>query len=85
MARKINRERLKAFILRRKANALGLSALTLFSAAATALGALVGFKRTDVLAVVTALLMLLCLVQMIRMKKNFRTIRAFKGVRRKKK
>lgn len=85
MARKINRERLKTFILRRKANALGLSALTLFSAAATALGALMGFKRTDVLAVVTVLLMLLCLVQMIRMKKSFRTIRAFKCVRRKKK
>lgn len=85
MARTINRERLNTFLLRRRANALGLLAITVLSAAITAVCAFTGFKRTDMLIVVTALLMLLCLVQIIRMKKSFRTMRAFRGVRKKKK
>lgn len=84
MARRINRVRLKAFILRRRTNVLGLLAITVFSAAMTALGAVLNFRRTDVLAVVTVLLMLLCLVQMLRMKKSFRTMRTFRGIRKKK-
>ena len=84
MARKINRERLKAFIFRRKANALGLSMITAFSAGCTVLSALMGFKRTDVLLAVTVLLALLCLVQAVRMKRSFRTMRTVKSVRRRK-
>lgn len=85
MANKLNREKLKAFILRRKLNAFGLLVITIFSAVVTLICALVGFARTDILALVTVLLVLLCFIQSIKMRKSFRTIRSFKGSRKKKK
>ena len=84
MANKLNRERIKAFILRRKLNAFGLLSITVASVLITLLCALIGFPRTDILAVVTVLLVVLCFVQAFRMRSSFRTIRSFKGSRKKK-
>lgn len=79
-----HKEKLKAFIQRRKANALGLLVITFSAALITALCALRGFARTDVLATITVLLVALCLIQEIKLRRAFRTIHAFKGVRKKK-
>ena len=84
MPGKINRTRLKAFIARRKTNSLGLSLITAASALITLICAMTGFKRTDVLAVVTVLLIALCLLQAIKYRKSFRTMKSFKGLRKKK-
>lgn len=83
MGQTSKREKLKAFFLRRKINAMGLLVITMMSAIITILCALVGFSRTDVLAIVTALLVLLCFVQSFKLKKSFRTIHASRGLRKK--
>lgn len=83
MANKINKERLKAFILRRKLNIFGLMAITVISALITLICALTGFARTNLLVIITVLLVLLCFVQGIKMRSSFRTIRSFKGARKK--
>ena len=85
MANKINRERLKAFLLRRKLNAFGLLILTILTAFITLICALTGFDRTDILATVTILLVILCFIQAIRMRHSFRTLRSIKGSPRRKK
>ena len=84
MPRKINRTRLKAFIARRKINSLGLSIITAASALITLICAMTGFKRTDVLAVVTVLLIALCLLQAIKYRKSFRTMKTLKVSKKKK-
>lgn len=84
MPKKINKAVLKSFIQRRKINALGLTIITAASAIITMLCAFTGFARTDILVIVTILLVALCLLQLIRNRKGFRTIRAAKGLRRKK-
>lgn len=84
MANKIHREKLKAFILRRKINAAGLLSITAASAVITIICALIGYSRTDILLIVTVLLVALCFIQAIKMRKSFRTIRSFKGSRKKK-
>ena len=84
MPRKFNKERLKAFIARRKINALGLTVITAASAIITLYCALTGFKRTDVLVFVTIALIVLCLIQAFKNKKAFRTMKSFKGWRKKK-
>ena len=53
------------------------------SALITLICALTGFSRTDVLAMVTILLVLLCFLQAFRLKKSFRTIRSSRGLRKK--
>lgn len=83
MANKINKERLRAFILRRKLNAFGLLVLTLMSALVTIFCAIKGFARTDILVVCTVLLVVLCFIQAFKMRKSFRTMRAFRGSRKK--
>lgn len=75
------RERLKAFVLQRRLNTLGLLVITLMSAIITLICALSGFHYTDILVVVTALLIVLCFIQSIKLKKSFRTIHHFKGSR----
>lgn len=80
-----NRERLRAFIMRRKINALGLLVLTFLSAVITIICAIKGFPRTDILAVVTVLMVVLCLIQEVKLRRSFRTIKSFKGIRKKKK
>lgn len=82
--RGINKEKLRAFVDRRKMNALGLMILTFMSAVITAVCAVKGFERTDILAVVTVLLVLLCFVQEIKLRKSYRTMKSFKGTRKKK-
>ena len=82
MANGFNRKRLSAFIARRKINALGLTVLTAASAIITLICAMIGFTHTDVLALVTIAMVVLCLVQYFRSRKGFRTMRAFKGKRR---
>ena len=84
MAHGINRKRLAAFIQRRKINALGLTVLTAASAIITLICAMTSFAHTDVLALVTAAMVVLCLVQYFRNRKGFRTMHAFKGKRRSK-
>ena len=84
MPRKINRTSLKSFIARRKTNTLGLIIITAASALITLICALKGFKRTDVLAVVTVLFILLCLLQAFKYQKLFRTMKSFRGSRKKK-
>lgn len=82
MARKINCEKLKAFVERRKINTLGLVAITAVSAVITLACALSGFARTDILVLITIALVILCVVQMYKMRSSFRTIRSFKGSRK---
>lgn len=79
-----NQERLRAFIQRRRINALGLLILTFMSAIMTIICALQGFSRTNILAVITVLLVVLCLIQEIKLRRSYRTIRSFKGSRKKK-
>jgi len=84
MPGKLNRSRLKAFIIRRKTNALGLTIITAASALITLICAFIGFKRTEVLVLVTALLIALCLLQAFKYRKSFRTMKSFRGSRKKK-
>ena len=83
MPRETKREKLKAFLMRRKINALGLLVLTIASAVITVLCAVKRFARTDLLILITALLVVLCFVQAFKLRKSFRTIRSSKGLRRK--
>lgn len=82
MAKAFNRKRLAAFIQRRKINALGLTMITAASAIITLLCALIGFRHTDILAMVTIAMVALCLIYYFRNRKGFRTMHAFKGKRR---
>ena len=84
MPKKSNKQSLKAFIARRKTNALGLTIITAASALITMICALTGFDHTDVLFIVTVLLVMLCLIQALRYKKSFRTLKSFRGFRKKK-
>ena len=83
MPRKFNKSRLKAFIARRKSNTLGLIIITAASALITIICAMTNFKRTEVLVLVTALLVLLCLIQAYKNRKSFRTMKSFRGLRKK--
>lgn len=85
MKKTLNKEKLRAFIQRRKINAAGLLIITLFSALITVICAFKRFPRTDLLAVVTLLLVLLCFVQELKLRSSFRTLHSFKGFHRKKK
>ena len=85
MSRKFNRERLKAFMTRRKINALGLSVITAASALITLICAMTDFKRTEILVIVTIALVVLCLIQAFKNRKAFRTMKSFRGWRKKKK
>ena len=68
------RQRFKNFILRRKLNTLGLLVITLMSGLITLACALRGFAYTDILLIVTVLLVVLCFVQGIKLKKSFLTL-----------
>ena len=82
--KKSNKDVLKAFLQRKRINALGLIVITAVSALFTLLGALKGFARTDVLAVITVLLVILCLVQIVKNGRGFRTLRTAGGLHKKK-
>ena len=85
MKKPLNREKLRAFIQRRRINAAGLLVITLFSAVITVICAFKRFPRTDLLAVVTLLLVVLCFIQELKLRRSFRTLRSFKGLHRRKK
>lgn len=85
MAKAFNHKNLAAFIQRRKINSLGLTMITGASAVITLLCALTNFKHTDVLVLVTISMVLLCFIQYFRNRKGFRTMRKFRGLRRKSK
>ena len=85
MPRKFNKKILTAFIQRRKINALGLTVITAASAVITLLCALNGFAHTDILVLVTISMVALCLLQYFKNRKGFRTLRSFKGLRKKSK
>lgn len=85
MAKKFNGEKLKAFLLRRRINTMGLFMTTGVCALLTLLCAVTGFARTGMLIFVTAMLVVLCLFQMWRLRSSFRTMRSFKGFRKRKK
>ena len=82
MAKAFNRKRLAAFIQRRKINALGLTVITAASAIITLICSLTSFKHTDVLALVTIAMVVLCMIQYFRNRRGFRTMHAFRGKRR---
>ena len=63
------RQRFKNFILRRKLNTLGLLVITLMSGLITIVCAVRGFSHTDILIFVTALLVILCFVQKVKLKR----------------
>lgn len=87
MGKTINRKKLGEFFLRRKMNFLSLLAVTLMSIAVTIICALTGFirERLGILVLVSVLLMMLCIIQTFRMKSSFRTMKDFKGKRKRKK
>ena len=60
------RQRFKNFILRRKLNVLGLLVITVMSALITLVCAIRGFVYTDILFIVSLLLVALCFVQSIK-------------------
>ena len=85
MKKPLNKEKLQAFIQRRRINAICLLVIMLFSALITVICAFKHFARTDLLAAVTLLLVILCFIQEIKLRRSFRTIRSFKGIHRRKK
>ena len=72
------KDRLRAFIQRRKVNALSLLIITFACAVTTVLCALRGHAHTDILTAVTILLVILCLIQEIKLRKSYRTMKSFK-------
>ena len=84
MANGVNRKKLAAFMARRRINALGLTVITAASVLITLVCAMTGFAHTDILAMVTIAMVILCLLQYFKNRKGFRTMRAFKGKRRSK-
>ena len=83
---RINKTKIKEFILRRRMNLLTLIVITLMSIVITAICLMTGFsqERVEILELVTALLIVLCCIQSYRMHKSYRTMKAFKGKRKKK-
>ena len=84
MANGVNRKKLAAFMARRRINALGLTVITAASVLITLVCAMTGFAHTDILAMVTIAMVILCLLQYFKNRKGFRTMHAFKGKRRSK-
>ena len=84
MTKFFNRKKLAAFIQRRKLNALGLTVITAASVIISLICAMTGFKHTAVLVLASIALVVLCLLQYFKNRKGFRTMHAFKVVRKKK-
>ncbi len=83
MSQHERRERLRAFLLRRKINAMGLLVLTILCAVISLLCAFSDFPHTDLLLLVTVLLILLCFIQGFKLRKSFRTLHTAGTLRRK--
>lgn len=87
MANQLNKEKLRKFFFRRRINFLTLLVITLLSIAVTLVCRITGFipGRIVILEIVSLLLIVLCAVQAYRMRTSFRTMKDFKGKRKKKK
>ncbi len=87
MANQLNKEKLRKFFFRRRINFLTLLVITLMSIAVTLICRATGFipGRMVILEIVSLLLIVLCAVQVYRMRTSFRTMKDFKGKRKKKK
>lgn len=87
MANKLNKKKLREFFFRRRINFMTLVAITLLSIAVMLICRFTGFipGRIVILEIVCLLLIILCAVQAFRMRRSFRTMKDFKGKRRKKK
>lgn len=85
MPNKINRKKWKEFFFRRKINMTTLLVITLMSILITGICLMTGFlpERVVLLELVTAALIVLSIVQTYRMKSSFRTMKDFKGKRKK--
>ncbi len=85
MANRINRRKWKEFFFRRKINMTTLLVITLMSVVITGICLIAGFlpERITLLELVTAALIVLSIVQTYRMKSSFRTMKDFKGKRKK--
>ncbi|MBR5287513.1 MAG: hypothetical protein IKU34_02845 [Clostridia bacterium] len=86
MGKRINRKTLGEFFVRRKLNLLSLLSITLLSIVVTVVCLITGFirERVGILVFVSVMLMILCIIQTFRMKSSFRTMKDFKGKRKKK-
>ncbi|MBQ2989942.1 MAG: hypothetical protein IJD60_01470 [Clostridia bacterium] len=84
---RLNSKSLKAFLERRKINTFGLLLITALSALITLFGALTGMssKKVDLMVMVTIAFVVLCFIQAFKLRKSFRTMRDFRGIRKKKK
>ena len=80
----INKKSLRAFVQRRKINALTLLAMTFLCAVITVFCAIRGHAHTDILCIVTILLVVLCFIQEVKMRRSYRTMKSFKGSVKKK-
>ena len=85
MANRINRRKWKELFFRRKINMTTLLVITLMSVVITGICLIAGFlpERITLLELVTAALIVLSIVQTYRMKSSFRTMKDFKGKRKK--
>ena len=82
---RINKTKIKEFVLRRRMNLLTLIVITLMSIVVTTVCMMTGFsrERVEILELVTALLIVLCCIQSFRMHKSYRTMKDYKGKRKK--
>lgn len=87
MANNLNKKKLREFFFRRKINFMTLLVITLMSIVVTLICRITGFipGRIVILELVSLLLVILCAVQAYRMRRSFRTMKDFKGKRKKKK
>jgi Ca2+/Na+ antiporter len=69
----MNRRHLKDFLARRKINTLGLFIITLISLIITVICVMTGFKRSNILIMVTVFLFALCVFFYFRKKKVYTT------------
>ena len=84
MKKRFDREKLKAFIFRRKVNFYGLLAITAVSALSTLALFMRRSPRAGILVAVTVLLALLCGLQSFKIRSSYRTMPSFRGFRKKK-
>ena len=59
--------------------------MTLVCAVVPVLCALIGHEHTDILCMVTILLVVLCLIQEVKQRRSYRTKKSYKGSLKKKK
>ena len=84
MAKFFNRKKLAAFLQRRRINALGLTVITAASVIISLICAMTNFEHTDILILVSIAMVVLCLLQYFKNRRGFRTMHAFKVVKKKK-